>query len=231
MWNYQLPDLMAARLRCITYGRRGHGRSDRPGAGYDIDTLADDLGAVIDQLDLTDITLIGHSMGAAEVPRYITRHGPERIARLILSGTVTPMLLQSDDNPDEIRASVAAQMRAPMARDIGDWMEMNGRYEYFLGKHRVSRQLLDWTLNTIAAVLVPILAQTVFVIGISFRLLDDQRCDRRVNRTKDPRCRLGAVGTAYISFALTEPGLFGYVFSIWRRRRSRWPRPPAAPAR
>jgi len=53
MWNYQLPDLMAAGLRCITYDRRGHGRSDRPGTGYDMDTLADDLGALIERLDLS----------------------------------------------------------------------------------------------------------------------------------------------------------------------------------
>ena len=62
MWSYQLPDLLAAGLRCITYDRRGHSRSDRPGAGYDIDTLADDLGAVIERLDLSGITLIGHSV-------------------------------------------------------------------------------------------------------------------------------------------------------------------------
>lgn len=160
MWNYQLPALMAAGLRCITYDRRGHGRSDRPGTGYDIDTLADDLGAVIDQLDLTDITLIGHSMGAGEVVRYITRHGAERVARIVLSGTPTPMLLQSADNPDGIPASVAAQMGAPMVRDIGEWIEMNGKNDFFLGEHRVSQQLLDWTMNTIAAVPVPILAQT-----------------------------------------------------------------------
>jgi pimeloyl-ACP methyl ester carboxylesterase len=152
--------MMAAGLRCITYDRRGHGRSDRPGSGYSIDTLADDLGAVIDRLDLTDVTLIGHSMGAGEVVRYITRHGAKRITRLVLSGTVTPMLLQSDDNPDGIPAEVAAELRAPMVRDIGDWMEINGRDEYFLGEHRVSQQLMDWTMNTIAAVPVPILTQT-----------------------------------------------------------------------
>jgi non-heme chloroperoxidase len=160
MWSYQLPDLLAAGLRCITYDRRGHGRSDRPSAGYDIDTLADDLGAVIERLDLSDITLIGHSMGTAEVVRYVTRHGAGRIARIVLSGTVTPMLLQSTDNPDGIPASAAAQSRAVMIRDIGDWMEMSGKAEYFYGEHRVSQQVLDWTLSKIADVPVPILTQT-----------------------------------------------------------------------
>jgi non-heme chloroperoxidase len=160
MWSYQLSELMAAGFRCITYDRRGHGRSDRPPTGYDIDTLADDLGALIERLDLSDITLIGHSMGAAEVVRYLTRHGTGRIARLVLSGTVTPMLLQSADNPDGIPEDAAAQSRATMLRDIGDWMEMSGKAEYFCGEHRVSQQLLDWTLNTIAAVPLPILTQT-----------------------------------------------------------------------
>jgi non-heme chloroperoxidase len=160
MWSYQLSELMAAGFRCITYDRRGHGRSDRPPTGYDIDTLADDLGALIERLDLSDITLIGHSMGAAEVVRYLTRHGGGRIARLVLSGTVTPMLLQSADNPDGMPEDAAAQSRATMLRDIGDWMEMSGRAEYFRGEHRVSQQLLDWTLNTIAAVPLPILTQT-----------------------------------------------------------------------
>jgi non-heme chloroperoxidase len=160
MWNYQLPELMAAGHRCITYDRRGHGRSDRPPTSYDIDTLADDLAAVIERLDLSDITLIGHSMGTAEVVRYISRHGAGRIARLVLSGTVTPMLLQSADNPDGIPEDAAAQSRAVMLRDVGDWMDMSGKAEYFYGEHRVSQQLLDWTLNTIAAVPVPILTQT-----------------------------------------------------------------------
>jgi non-heme chloroperoxidase len=160
MWNYQLTDVIAAGYRCITYDRRGHGRSDRPPTGYDIDTLADDLAAVIEGLDLSDITLIGHSMGTAEVVRYLSRHGAARVARVVLSGTVTPMLLQGADNPDGLPADAAAQSRAVMLRDIGDWMEVSGKAEYFYGEHQVSQQLMDWTLNTIAAVPLPILTQT-----------------------------------------------------------------------
>jgi pimeloyl-ACP methyl ester carboxylesterase len=160
MWNYQLTDLIAAGYRCITYDRRGHGRSDRPPTGYDIDTLADDLAAVIDGLDLSDITLIGHSMGAAEVVRYLTRHGAARVGRVVLSGTVTPMLMHGPDNPDGFPADAVAQLRSVMLRDIGDWMEVSGKAEYFNGEHEVSQQLRDWTLNTIAAVPLPILTQT-----------------------------------------------------------------------
>ncbi|UQX12285.1 alpha/beta fold hydrolase [Candidatus Mycobacterium methanotrophicum] len=160
MWGYQLTELMAAGFRCITYDRRGHGRSDRPPTGYDIDTLADDLAALIEQLDLSDITLIGHSMGSGEVVRYLTRHGAGRVARVVLSGTVTPMLLQGPDNPEGIPDELAAQSREVMLRDIGDWMEISGKAEYFYGEHRVSQQLMDWTLNTIAAVPLPILTRT-----------------------------------------------------------------------
>jgi non-heme chloroperoxidase len=160
MWSYQLTDLMTAGFRCITYDRRGHGRSDRPPTGYDIDTLADDLAALIEGLDLDDVTLIGHSMGTAEVVRYLTRNGAGRIARVVLSGTVTPMLLQGPDNPDGIPDDAVAQVRSVMLRDIGDWMEISGKAEYFYGEHRVSQQLQDWTLNTISAVPLPILTQT-----------------------------------------------------------------------
>jgi non-heme chloroperoxidase len=160
MWSYQLTDLMTAGFRCITYDRRGHGRSDRPPTGYDIDTLADDLAAMIEGLDLDGVTLIGHSMGTAEVVRYLTRHGAGRIARVVLSGTVTPMLLQGPDNPDGIPDDAVAQVRSVMLRDIGDWMEISGKAEYFYGEHRVSQQLQDWTLNTISAVPLPILTQT-----------------------------------------------------------------------
>ncbi len=160
MWSYQLTDLMTAGFRCTIYDRRGHGRSDRPPTGYDIDTLADDLAAVIEGLDLYGITLIGHSMGTAEVARYLTRHGAGRIARVVLSGTVTPMLLQGPDNPDGIPDDALAQVRSVMLRDIGDWMEISGKAEYFYGEHRVSQQLQDWTLNTIAAVPLPILTRT-----------------------------------------------------------------------
>src|SRR5258706_10329555 len=70
-WDYQMEFLARHGLRCIAYDRRGHGRSDRPGSGYDFDTLADDLAALLDHLELAQITLVGHSMGAGEVARYL----------------------------------------------------------------------------------------------------------------------------------------------------------------
>jgi non-heme chloroperoxidase len=90
IWEYQLTELVDQGLRCIAYDRRGHGRSTDPGRGYDYDRLADDLAAVINQLDLSDVTLVGFSMGNGEALRYLQRHGSARIARLLMVSTIPP---------------------------------------------------------------------------------------------------------------------------------------------
>lgn len=90
IWEYQLVELADRGLRCIAYDRRGHGRSSDPGRGYDYDRLADDLAAVINQLDLTGVTLVAHSMGNGEAVRYLRRHGSARVARLVMLSTVPP---------------------------------------------------------------------------------------------------------------------------------------------
>ncbi len=98
-WAYQMLALSEAGCRCIAYDRRGHGRSDDPGRGFDLDTLADDLAAVLESLDVQDATLVGFSMGTAEIVRYLSRHGASRVARIVLIGTTTPMLSRAVDNP------------------------------------------------------------------------------------------------------------------------------------
>ena len=90
IWEYQLVELVDQGLRCVAYDRRGHGRSSDPGRGYDYDRLADDLASVINQLDLTDVTLVAHSMGNGEAVRYLRRHGSARIARLVMLSTIPP---------------------------------------------------------------------------------------------------------------------------------------------
>lgn len=90
IWEYQLTELSEIGVRCIAYDRRGHGRSADPGRGYDYDTLAADLAAVIEQLDLQDVTLVGYSMGSAEVIRYLSRYGGERVSRVVLVSPVPP---------------------------------------------------------------------------------------------------------------------------------------------
>jgi pimeloyl-ACP methyl ester carboxylesterase len=90
IWEYQLTELVDQGLRCVAYDRRGHGRSSDPGRGYDYDRLADDLAAVIERLDLRDVTLVGYSMGNGEAIRYLSRRGGSRVARLVMVSTVPP---------------------------------------------------------------------------------------------------------------------------------------------
>jgi non-heme chloroperoxidase len=116
MWESQMLPLSKRGLRCIAYDRRGHGRSDDPGRGYDFDTLADDLAKVLTHLDLRKVTLVGHSMGCAEIARYLSRHGTSRIARTILISTMTPFLLQTPENPEGApRSIVEANVTALLA--------------------------------------------------------------------------------------------------------------------
>lgn len=112
-WKYQVPALVAAGYRVVTYDRRGFGRSDKPLTGYGYDTLTDDLEAVLTALDLRDVTLVGFSMGGGEVARYFTKYGTERIHSAVFASAVPPYLLQTPGNPDgPLTAAAAAQMTA-----------------------------------------------------------------------------------------------------------------------
>jgi non-heme chloroperoxidase len=98
-WAHQVSALRDAGYRVITYDRRGFGASDKPGSGYDYDTLADDLDGLVRGLDLSDATLVGFSMGGGEVARYIGRHGTGALHSVVFAGAVPPFLLKTDDNP------------------------------------------------------------------------------------------------------------------------------------
>ncbi|NII49849.1 alpha/beta fold hydrolase [Frigoribacterium endophyticum] len=99
-WEGQVPALVEAGHRVITYDRRGFGQSSQPWDGYDYDTFAADLEAVLDTLDLHDVTLIGFSMGGGELARYVSTYGQDRIAKLVFASAVPPYLYKSDDNPE-----------------------------------------------------------------------------------------------------------------------------------
>jgi len=125
-WAYQMLALSEAGCRCVAYDRRGHGRSDDPGRGFDFDTLADDLAAVLDALDLRGATLVGFSMGTAEIVRYLTRQGTSRVARIALIGTTTPMLAHAADNPLGVDPAVfEAFRRESLMRDFPGWIDDN----------------------------------------------------------------------------------------------------------
>ena len=99
-WEAQVPALIDAGHRVITYDRRGFGASSKPWSGYDYDTFASDLDQLMTHLDLTGATLVGFSMGGGEVVRYISRFGTSRVAKAVLAAAVPPYLYKSDDNPD-----------------------------------------------------------------------------------------------------------------------------------
>ena len=99
-WEAQVPALVEAGHRVITYDRRGFGASSQPWNGYDYDTLAADLKMLLDHLDVTDAAIVGFSMGGGEVARYLGTYGSERVSKAVLASAVPPFLHKSDDNPD-----------------------------------------------------------------------------------------------------------------------------------
>ncbi|HVV14219.1 alpha/beta hydrolase [Amycolatopsis sp.] len=121
MWEFQVPAVVAGH-RAVTYDRRGHGRSDWTWHGYDYDTLADDLAAVIEALDLTDLTFVSHSMGAGEVIRYLTRHGSARVRDLVLISPLTPLPMWQPDNPEGIPLAAFEAQDERRAADRPAWM-------------------------------------------------------------------------------------------------------------
>ena len=99
-WEAQVPALVTAGYRVISYDRRGFGKSSQPWTGYDYDTFAADLDALLSKLDLTGVTLVGFSMGGGEVARYLSRYGSKRIAKAVFAAAVPPFLYKSADNPE-----------------------------------------------------------------------------------------------------------------------------------
>jgi non-heme chloroperoxidase len=121
-WQRQERVLLAAGYRVITYDRRGFGQSGRPAAGYDYDTFADDLKALLEHLDLTGVLLGGFSMGTGEVTRYLGRYGSARVAKAVLIGVIPPFLLKTADNPEGVDGQVFEGIKAAIIKD---------RYAYF----------------------------------------------------------------------------------------------------
>ena len=116
-WEAQMLFLAANGYRCIAHDRRGHGRSTQTWDGNEMDTYADDLAALLDALDLHDVTLVGFSTGGGEVARYIGRHGTNRVAKVALVAAVPPLMVQRDDNPDGVPIDVFDAIRAGSLAD------------------------------------------------------------------------------------------------------------------
>jgi non-heme chloroperoxidase len=145
-WEKQTIALLDAGFRVITYDRRGFGRSSKVVTGYDYDTFAADLNAVITKLDLRDVVLVGHSMGTGEVTRYLGTFGSERVNRAVLIESLAPFLLKTDDNPEGVDGSVFDDARAAIAADrpayLADFFDAFYNADVLLGT-RVSKEAMQ----------------------------------------------------------------------------------------
>ena len=116
-WDAQLHFLAENGFRVVAHDRRGHGRSSQAWSGNDMNGYADDLAAVIEALDLKDVTLVGHSTGGGEVARYIGRHGTKRVAAAVLIAAVPPIMVKSNANPEGIPIEIFDQSRSSLTKD------------------------------------------------------------------------------------------------------------------
>jgi len=136
-----------AGMRAISYDRRGFGRSEQPYAGYEYDTLADDLADVMNELDLNDATLIGFSMGGGEVARYLSRHGSSRVSQAVLISSVVPYMLRTDTNPHGVEQKVFDGMAESILKDRPHFWA--GFFKDFYGvgllEKPVSEEVLHWS--------------------------------------------------------------------------------------
>ena len=152
-WDAQVPALVEAGYRVITYDRRGFGQSSQPWHGYEFDTFTADLAALIDHLDLRGAVLIGFSMGGGEVVRYLSRFGSDRVSKIVLASSVTPYLFKSDDNPEGgIDDAFITGMIGEVAKDRFAFMdEFLNRYYSAGRKMKVSPQQKAYALSLAAA--------------------------------------------------------------------------------
>ncbi len=148
-WDDQAVALADAGFRAIAYDRRGFGRSDQPWGGYDYNTLADDLAAVIDATNASDAALVGFSMGGGEVARYLSRHNGKNVSQAALISSVVPYMLKTADNPNGVDPALFAQMAAGMKQDRAHFF--GGFFKDFYGvglvSHPVSDELLENSRN------------------------------------------------------------------------------------
>jgi len=146
MWEYQLLELSKHNIRCIAYDRRGFGKSDRSWQGYDYDTLADDLNELINQLNLTNVVLVGFSMGGGEVARYIGKYGSDKVSKVVLISSVTPFRLKTADNPDGAEKHTFAETIHKIETDRPAFLTEFAKtfFGVDVTNQSVSKEILDW---------------------------------------------------------------------------------------
>lgn len=137
MWEYQLTQLPQQGLRCITYDRRGFGKSDYPMNGYDYNTLAGDLKELLDELELTDVTLVGFSMGGGEIAKYFSLYEGAGVSKVVFISAVVPFMLQTDDNPYGVPQQVFDTMAKQMTADRPTFLENFNKDFYSVSKTNI----------------------------------------------------------------------------------------------
>jgi non-heme chloroperoxidase len=153
-WERQQRELLSAGYRVITYDRRGFGKSSQPTVGYDYDTFAADLDTVLTTLDLTDVVLVGFSMGTGELARYVANYGSDRVAKLAFLAPLEPFLVKTDDNPTGVPQDVFDGIATAAKADRFSWF--TGFYQDFynldqnLGS-RISQEAVTASWNTAAS--------------------------------------------------------------------------------
>ncbi len=153
-WEKQVPVLLDAGYRVITYDRRGFGKSSQPTVGYNYDTFAEDLHKLVTQLKLRDFTLAGFSMGGGEVARYFGKYGSKGVSKAVIISGVPPYLLKTADNPEGVDGSVFAGIEKAVAADryafFSGFFQNFYNTDVFLGK-RVSEQVAQASWNIAAS--------------------------------------------------------------------------------
>ena len=150
-WERQERALLEDGFRVITYDRRGFGKSSQPTVGYDYDTFAADLAALIESLDLRDVDLAGHSMGGGEIARYLGKYGSDRVRRAVIISGVPPYLLKTPDTPNgvpqEVFDQIAAGLRADRFAYFTEWNKNFFNLDQTLGT-RISEEVVRDAWNT-----------------------------------------------------------------------------------
>jgi non-heme chloroperoxidase len=152
-WEKQVPALLNAEYRVITYDRRGFGKSSQPTEGYNYDTFAEDLQKLTTQLKLQDFTLVGFSMGGGEIARYLGKYGSKGVSKAVIISGVPPFLVKTSDNPEGVDASVFEQIEKAVAADryafFTEFFKNFYNTDLFLGK-RVSEEVVRASRNIAA---------------------------------------------------------------------------------
>jgi non-heme chloroperoxidase len=152
-WEKQLPVLLSAGYRVITYDRRGFGKSSQPTSGYNYDTFAEDLHKLVTHLGLRNFSLVGFSMGGGEVARYIGKYGSQNVSKAVMIGGVPPYLLKTADNPEGVDAKVFEGIQQAVAADryafFAEFYKNFYNTDVYLGK-RISEQAVQASFNVAA---------------------------------------------------------------------------------